>query len=58
MITLAKPSNYRGVTFERITKKWRARIYHRDRHVTLGRFASPAEAAVAHDRAAYYVRLH
>jgi AP2 domain len=45
----------RGVSFDRVTKKWRARLYCAGQHVTLGRFATPLEAARTHDVAAYYV---
>jgi hypothetical protein len=45
----------RGVTFERRTRKWRARLYANEKHVTLGRFASHVLAAKAHDCAACFV---
>jgi hypothetical protein len=46
---------YRGVTFERASQKWRARLYCQGRHTTLGRFETALQAACAHDRAAYFV---
>jgi hypothetical protein len=50
------PQNrYRGVTFDRPKAQWRARLYCRGTHVTLGRFATEILAARAHDRAAYHV---
>jgi AP2 domain len=45
----------RGVSFDRVTKKWRARLYCAGQHVTLGRFATPLQAARTHDAAAYFV---
>lgn len=47
--------HYRGVTYDRRCKKWRARLYCLGRHVTLGRFSDAARAAEIHDRAAYMV---
>lgn len=46
---------YRGVTFDAVTKKWRARLYCRGRHIDLGRYATALLAARAHDQAATYV---
>jgi hypothetical protein len=45
----------RGVTYDAVTKKWRARLYCRGRHIDLGRYATALLAARAHDRAANYV---
>lgn len=45
----------RGVTFDKQTRKWRARLYANGRHITIGRFATRALAAQAHDSAACYV---
>jgi hypothetical protein len=46
---------YRGVSYEALVDKWRARLYCGGQHVTLGRFATPEEAARAYDRVAWYV---
>lgn len=45
----------RGVTYDAVTKKWRARLYCRGRHIDLGRYATALLAARAHDQAANYV---
>lgn len=46
---------YRGVTFEKNTAKWRARLYWRGNHLTLGRFKTAELAAGAYDEAAVFV---
>lgn len=46
---------YRGVTYDRRCKKWRARLYGLGRHIALGRFSDAERAAEVHDLAAYYV---
>lgn len=46
---------YRGVGYDHLSRKWRARFYCLGHHVTLGRYASIIEAAKCHDRAAYHV---
>lgn len=46
---------YRGVTYEKNTAKWRARLYSRGTHLTLGRFQTAELAASAHDAAAIFV---
>ena len=46
---------FRGVSFDALNELWRARLYWRGRHLTLGRFATATQAAFAHDRAAVYV---
>jgi hypothetical protein len=43
---------YKGVCFEKRKELWRARIYYKGNHHTLGRFATAKLAAEAHDRAA------
>jgi AP2 domain len=48
-------TRFRGVSYDRVAKKWRARIYCSGRHITLGRFTTQIEAAQMHDGAAYYV---
>jgi AP2 domain len=50
-----KGSRYRGVYYEADKKLWRARIYWRGAHTTIGRFSTAEAAARAHDRAAVYV---
>jgi hypothetical protein len=46
---------YRGVSFEKRNGAWRARLYCRSQHTTLGRFASAELAARSHDLAAVFV---
>jgi hypothetical protein len=46
---------YRGVYHEPDKGLWRARLYWRGKHTTLGRYSTPEAAARAHDRAAIYV---
>lgn len=46
---------YRGVYHEISKKVWRARIYWRGTHTTIGRFSTAEAAARAHDAAAMYV---
>lgn len=45
----------RGVTFDPNTRKWRARLYAKGRHIALGRYPTQVMAAKAHDCAALYV---
>lgn len=47
--------HFRGVTYDRRCKKWRARLYCLGRHIALGRFSDATTAAEIHDRAAYLV---
>jgi hypothetical protein len=51
---LLRPS-LRGVNFETRKGVWRARLYCKGDHVTLGRFPTAESAARAHDRAAVFV---
>jgi hypothetical protein len=46
-------SGFKGVTFERGRRKWRANIRVMGRSIVLGRFASPEEAHDAYVAAAY-----
>jgi hypothetical protein len=48
-------TRYRGVYHERDKGLWRARIYWRGAHTTIGRFPTAESAARAHDRASIYV---
>lgn len=45
-------SGFRGVHFEKQTKKWRAEIHSYDRHIRLGRFSNPKDAALAYNKVA------
>ena len=45
-------SKYKGVSWFKITKKWRAYIYSKDTFISLGYFRNEAEAAKAYDRKA------
>lgn len=46
-------SGFKGVSFHRRSKTWRARIRNDGREVCLGYFHSPVDAARAYDRAAF-----
>lgn len=46
-----KTSPYRGVSWDRRERKWRARITINKKHKGIGRFNSPEEAARAYDKA-------
>jgi len=46
---------YRGVSFETRNGAWRARLYCRSQHTTLGRFPTAELAAKSHDLAAVFV---
>ncbi len=45
-------SGYKGVTFDRWTGRWVAKIGHKGKHINLGRYKTPELAAKAYDRAA------
>ena len=45
-------SRYRGVTWERSRRKWKASIYINKRSINLGSFEDEQQAALAFDRAA------
>lgn len=45
-------SRYKGVTFDKASGKWAARIFFKGRKVSLGRFTSETDAARAYDKAA------
>lgn len=49
-------SGYKGVSWDKEKKKWKAQIAHFKKHVFIGRFNSAIEAARAYDVAA--MRLH
>jgi len=42
-------SKYKGVSWEKATKKWRAQLQLRGRKYNIGRFTSEEEAAKAYD---------
>lgn len=46
----------KGVTFDKLAGKWKAQIYHDGRCRHLGQFATPEDAARAHDAAALALR--
>jgi hypothetical protein len=56
ILTRSNSSGYRGVSYERRQKKWRAQIRVKGRGISLGYFRSALEAAEAYDRAA--LELH
>jgi hypothetical protein len=43
---------YYGVSFDKDIKKWRASIYPENKHITIGYFESPEEAALAYNKKA------
>ena len=45
-------SGYKGVSRERAERRWKARICVKGRHIFLGRFDDPVEAARAYNEAA------
>lgn len=55
LVTTTAAPRYRGVNQEYPKRVWRARIYYKGRHVTLGRYKSSELAAKAHDAAACFV---
>lgn len=50
-----KPKTFRGVSYDSLAKKWRGRLYCVGQHITIGRYPTMEEAALAHDRAAYFL---
>lgn len=51
----ASTVRYRGITYEQSKKLWRARVYVRGKHVTLGRYPTSETAARAHDAAMVFL---
>jgi len=49
---LGKSSKYKGVTFQKATRRWRATIHVTGRSIQLGEFKSERQAAKAYDEAA------
>jgi hypothetical protein len=47
-----RASNFKGVSWDKETRKWHARIRTKGRCISLGRFVSPEDAAKAYDEAA------
>jgi hypothetical protein len=47
-------SIYKGVHFEKYTKKWRAQITVNNKEIKLGRFLNEKDAAIAYDKAAMF----
>jgi hypothetical protein len=45
-------SGFKGVSFRKDRQKWRARIKASGKHLNIGSFSCPTEAAYAYDRAA------
>lgn len=45
-------SEYKGVSWHKATKKWRAYITFKDKHISLGYYMNPELAAKAYDRKA------
>lgn len=43
-------SGYRGVTFSKRDRTWQAGTKHKGKFISLGRYATPEEAAVAYNR--------
>lgn len=46
-------SQYKGVSWDRATGKWRSRIFYKGRHMELGKFVKEEEAARAYDKIKY-----
>ena len=47
-------SEYKGVYFEKFSKKWRAEITFNNKTIKLGRFLNEKDAALAYDEAALF----
>lgn len=45
-------SGYKGVTYDKKNDKWVAQIAVKRKHITIGRFQTPKEAAIAYNEAA------
>ena len=45
-------SGYLGVTWCKMTQRWRAQIHHQRKNIHIGRYDDPVEAAAAYDRTA------
>lgn len=45
-------SNYKGVSFEKWSKKWKSQIRVEGKNINLGRFKTEEEAAMEYDKAA------
>ena len=45
-------SGFKGVHFDKITKRWRVEIRHTNRRIRLGRFSDIREAALAYNKTA------
>jgi len=45
-------SRYKGVCWEKESKKWRALITHKGRRISIGRFKNEIDAAFAYDKVA------
>ncbi len=48
-------SGFRGVTWDKNRKKWKAAIRHFDKTLNIGRFPTAIEAAIAYDRKAFEI---
>lgn len=53
-ITQKHQPRFRGINYEKRKGVWRARLYYKGEHVTIGRFPTAKLAARAHDRAAVW----
>lgn len=48
-------SEYVGVSWDRATRKWRARVFYDNKSVDIGKFGTEIEAAKAYDKLKYRV---
>jgi len=46
-------TGYKGITFDKSSEKWRAQIKVNGKHITLGRYTTPEDAARVYDNAAF-----